>query len=195
MYTIEKETIYEQIIKKSVFITQLFPVESIDEINEILRVVRKTHYEATHNCYAYIIGDNGEYFKASDDGEPSQTAGVVIYEVLKKNNLTNVLCIVTRYYGGIKLGAGGLIRAYGSSATGVLKEAIITEIIPEVNILIVTDYQHVDMVINAMNQYTIIDKIFLEKINLKYTIPEADFQEIESHLINITKNNIKIEVL
>ena len=110
------------VIDKSKFITTLYPVETVEEINLILSTVRKKYYDATHNCYAYII-DNGNIQKCSDDGEPSKTAGFPMLDALKKNNLTNVLAITTRYFGGIKLGAGGLIRAYSSSVSEALKGA------------------------------------------------------------------------
>lgn len=110
------------IIDKSKFITTLYPVETVEEINLILATVRKKYYDATHNCYAYII-DSGNIQKCSDDGEPSKTAGFPMLDALKKNNLTNILAITTRYFGGIKLGAGGLIRAYSSSVSEALKTA------------------------------------------------------------------------
>ncbi len=110
------------VIDKSKFITALYPVETVEEINQILATVRKKYYDATHNCYAYII-DNGNIQKCSDDGEPSKTAGFPMLDALKKNNVTNILAITTRYFGGIKLGAGGLIRAYSSSVSEALKTA------------------------------------------------------------------------
>ena len=109
------------IIDKSRFITTLYPVETVEEINEILQATRKKYYDATHNCYAYVI-DNGNIQKCSDDGEPSKTAGFPMLDVLKKNEITNILAITTRYFGGIKLGAGGLIRAYSSSVSLALKD-------------------------------------------------------------------------
>ena len=110
-------------IKKSNFITHLFSVSSVDEVNIYLEEIRKEHYKANHNCYAYIIGTNMEIKKASDDGEPSMTAGRPILNAMEKNGLTNALTVVTRYFGGIKLGASGLIRAYSSSAGEVIKSA------------------------------------------------------------------------
>ena len=110
------------VIDKSKFITALYPVETVEEINLILATIRKKYYDATHNCYAYII-DNGNIQKCSDDGEPSKTAGFPMLDALKKNNVTNILAITTRYFGGIKLGAGGLIRAYSSSVSEALKTA------------------------------------------------------------------------
>ena len=111
------------IIDKSKFITSLFPVETVEEANIILATTRKKYYDATHNCYAYIL-DNGMVQKCSDDGEPSKTAGFPMLDVLKKNDVTNVLAITTRYFGGIKLGAGGLIRAYSTSVSTALKDAV-----------------------------------------------------------------------
>ena len=87
MYTIDKIYIEEQIINKSRFICTLFPIKDSEEANNILKEIRKKYYDATHNCYAYVYGENAQYAKNSDDGEPSQTAGIVIYDVLKKNNI------------------------------------------------------------------------------------------------------------
>ena len=109
------------IIQKSEFICRIYRVNSIQEVNEKLNYIRKKHYDATHNCYAYILGENQDIQKASDDGEPSKTAGAPMIDVLKKKGLTNILAIVTRYFGGILLGAGGLVRAYSSSVSECLK--------------------------------------------------------------------------
>lgn len=108
------------IINKSKFIAQAFRVDSIEEVEEILAKTRKKYYDATHNCYAYRIGDNIQ--KMSDDGEPVKTAGAPMLDVLLKQDITNILIIVTRYFGGILLGAGGLVRAYSSATSEVLKD-------------------------------------------------------------------------
>ena len=115
---IEKEIV----IDKSRFICQLHPVSSIEEIEDILTKIRKEHREANHNCYAYTF-DHMRLMKASDDGEPQKTAGVPMLEVLKHHELTDVLAVVTRYFGGIKLGAGGLVRAYTNAVTNALLDA------------------------------------------------------------------------
>ena len=120
MKIVENEVINEIIIEKSRFITYLKRVDSIDEANEYLNSIKKKHYDATHHCLALIIDDMA---RSTDNGEPSGTAGVPILEVLKKNNITNTICVVVRYFGGIKLGAGGLVRAYSSSASEALKKA------------------------------------------------------------------------
>ena len=108
------------IINISKFIAQAFRVDSIEEIEDILARTRKKYYDATHNCYAYRLGDNIQ--KMSDDGEPAKTAGAPMLDVLLKQDVTNILVIVTRYFGGTLLGAGGLVRAYSSSTSEVLKD-------------------------------------------------------------------------
>lgn len=109
--------------KKSKFISYAKPVYSEEEALQFLSLIRKKHYDATHNCYAYILGESMNIQRSSDDGEPSGTAGVPILEVLKKEEVTNSIVIVTRYFGGIMLGAGGLIRAYTEGAVRGIKTA------------------------------------------------------------------------
>ena len=108
--------------KKSEFIGYLAPVETEEQAVEFINEIRSMHRKATHNCYAYILRDNSAA-RHSDDGEPSGTAGVPIYEVLRKEGLTDVACVVTRYFGGILLGAGGLVRAYTRGAKDAVDTA------------------------------------------------------------------------
>ena len=173
------------IINKSKFIALTYHIDSLNEINNKLEEVKKKYKDATHYCYAYIL-DNFE--KANDNGEPSGTAGLPILNVLKKENLNHVLCIVVRYFGGIKLGAGGLIRAY-SNAT---KEAIIAKkynkgYIIKVNI----DYNNIKQIEYQLNNSIIIEKNFnenpyyivkiteveLNKLNIKYDIIKKVYVE------------------
>src|SRR5690606_1047038 len=120
-YTVKPEGYDEIIIQKSRFIGYVRRVETEDEAKEFIQEIKKKHYDATHNCSAYMIGEHDEIQKANDDGEPSGTAGVPILEVLKKQNLKDTAVVVTRYFGGIKLGAGGLIRAYGNTTSQAIK--------------------------------------------------------------------------
>ena len=113
--------------RKSRFIARCWPVETEAEAAELLTGLRKRYYDASHHCYAYRIGSRGEAAKSSDDGEPSGTAGRPILEVLTRQDVTNVLLVVTRYFGGILLGAGGLARAYTKAATLALSAAGIAE--------------------------------------------------------------------
>jgi|SRR5690554_6897981 len=122
MKQIQERVVSELEIKKSKFITNLIPVKSVTEAENELKLLKKEHYTATHNCYAYVINEQLNQ-KMSDDGEPSRTAGFPILDTLLNNDLDNVLCVVTRYYGGIKLGKGGLIRAYKAAALEAIKKA------------------------------------------------------------------------
>lgn len=123
MYIITKDVENEIVIKKSRFITKLYYLENVNDVNDIINNLKKEYKKATHICYSYIIGPN---VKAVDDGEPSGTAGKPILNVLQKKDMTNILCIVIRYFGGVKLGAGGLVRAYTNSVSEAFK---LTEII------------------------------------------------------------------
>lgn len=194
MYTIEEVYTFEQIIKRSKFIGHLAPVTTVEEANAFLKTIRKTYYDATHNCYSYIIGKNGEYYKNSDDGEPSQTAGVVIYDALNKNNLTNVICIITRYFGGIKLGAGGLVRAYGSTTSETIKNANLIEIINYQAINITFEYSYANEIFALLDKYESINKTFTDKITCQYLIPESEIDDIANYLINLTKNTIIMHI-
>ncbi|MCK6206038.1 YigZ family protein [Bacillus infantis] len=118
---------HEIIIQKSRFIAQIARAETEEEAQQFIQMIKKKHSTATHNCSAYLIGENNQIQKANDDGEPSGTAGVPILEVLKKKDLKDTVAVITRYFGGIKLGAGGLIRAYGKSASEGIASAGIVE--------------------------------------------------------------------
>ena len=126
MNTIKIESTAEIVVKKSKFIANTFQVNSKEEAEEKINEIRKKYYDAKHNCYAYIV-ENIE--KSSDDGEPSKTAGTPILDILKKRNLQNVLVVVTRYFGGILLGTGGLVRAYSQAAQDALETSeIVTKV-------------------------------------------------------------------
>jgi uncharacterized YigZ family protein len=131
-YTVKGHGEQEIIIQKSRFIAYVNRVTTEEEAQHFIQTIKKKHWDANHNCSAYCIGENNNIQKANDDGEPSGTAGVPILEVIKKRNLKDTVIVVTRYFGGIKLGAGGLIRAYGKSAsegvnnTGIVERTLMT---------------------------------------------------------------------
>lgn len=122
LYCIAQPAEIQLILKKSRFIGQAYPVDTPEQAARVLESVRKQYWDASHNCYAYIVGEAAGQQKFSDDGEPQGTAGMPMLEVLKAQALTNVLVVITRYFGGIQLGAGGLVRAY-SRATAMAVEA------------------------------------------------------------------------
>ena len=192
MHTIKKAVIFEQTINKSRFIGQLFPVASIREAKDKLEQVRKQYADATHNCYGYLIGENGSEGKQSDDGEPSRTAGGVIFGILKKQGLTNVLAVVTRYFGGIKLGAGGLVRAYGSSVSQAIELAECQEIRSMTALELEFGYPHLNFVQKVLENHQEMAHDFGETVKMTYLIPEDERPKIIQALVNATRNEIKI---
>ena len=150
MKTIKENVCVKYEINKSVFIASLFRVDSTQKANEILADIRKKYHDATHNTYAYIIDGHS---KSSDDKEPSGTAGVPILEVLTKSELNNVLCVVTRYFGGIKLGSGGLIRAYTKATSNAISEAVKINLIDGFRIEIKTSYDNQKNIENILDSY------------------------------------------
>ncbi len=127
LYTIVRDFQQEIVIEKSRFICTLKKVATEEEAQDFIKETKKKYWDATHNCSAYIVGESGWAQRSNDDGEPSGTAGLPMLEVLRKNNLHNVAAVVTRYFGGIKLGAGGLVRAYTNSVAAAIEEAGIAE--------------------------------------------------------------------
>ena len=173
------------IIKNSRFICYVYKVETIEEIEKILNDIKFKYYDATHCCYAYILDD---IKKESDDGEPSGTAGIPMLQVLEKNNLNHVLCIVVRYFGKIKLGAGGLVRAYTKSVTETIKDNIVT-LIPGVKIKLVFGYDKLKNVDYLLRDTVIINKEFNEDITYEVNADLALLEELKSI------SNIEINIL
>jgi len=194
MYTIQNDVITEQIINKSKFITYLFYASDEDAVSTKLKDIRTKHNDATHNCFGYILGKTGEIGKFSDDGEPSGTAGIVIFDILKKNNLTNILAIVTRYFGGVKLGAGGLVRAYSSSVSKALELSKRVEVIEYSNLRITCDYNLLNVVEKYLEGYEILNKEFSETINIIVKIPSNEIPSLQAKLIDTSKNQILIKI-
>lgn len=137
--------------KGSKFIACTYPFESESELKSILAISKKTHFKAGHHCYAYRIGTEGKQFRANDDGEPSGTAGRPILGQIDRYELTNILIIVVRYYGGTKLGTSGLIRAYKEATKAALGQAIIVEKIRQLMFEIEFDYTDTNLVMQLIN--------------------------------------------
>ena len=174
-------------LKKSEFITYLFRVDSQDEVKDIIKDLRKEHYKATHVCTAYRVN---AYEQVSDDGEPSGTAGQPMLEVLRSMEVENILACVVRYYGGIQLGAGGLIRAYRSSVVEAINQADLTEVIEITEILCSINYSHLDAKLLAIEKIAeIVDKEFETEVILKLHTNT----DITDKLNEITNGQIKIQ--
>lgn len=195
MNTIVKYTRTTYEINKSTFITSLKPVQNVNEAKAFFEEVKKEFSNATHNITVYTIGKTAEAGHYSDDGEPSGTAGLPVLEVFRKNDITNFACVVTRYFGGIKLGAGGLVRAYSTSASLALKENIIVPIIEFTIVQLSFDYSFLDIIENKLKQYEIINRNFSNNVTIDIKIPNNLLQEVITLLINLTNNLIQIKVL
>lgn len=174
------------IINKSKFITKLYFINSLNEIDNILNEVSKEYKDATHVCFAYIL--NGKE-KCSDNGEPSGTAGMPILNVLKKNNLNNILAIVIRYFGGIKLGAGGLVRAYSNSITNALNLTEIISLTFGYLVELEFAYDQIKLVDYILNDKKIISKEYNSNIIYKFYLDENELNfipELEKVAIHLS---------
>lgn len=191
MYTIKNNSINEIIIKNSKFITLLYKVYSLEDIKNTLVNVKTLYPNATHYCYAYILNNEK---KSSDDGEPSGTAGTPILNILESNNLNYVLSIVVRYFGGIKLGSSGLIRAYSRSIKEALKENTLTQLTEGINVNITFSWSNIKQIDYLLKDQLINKKEYLDNITYNISIPINILDTLKNYLISyeIIKN-INIE--
>ena len=190
-----KENSYDEFVeKKSTFITHLVRVTSEEEAREFIQKMKKKHYDATHVCSCYVVGDNNEITRANDDGEPSGTAGAPMLDVLVKNEIKNVCATVIRYFGGTKLGTGGLVRAYGGGVINALKNATLVKRKDALEIRLELDYS-----LNGKIEYEIEKTNFIVN-NLEYTdkiiytiyVMEEDYGSFQSWIANLTNGQFKI---
>lgn len=189
MLSINKVISDEYYINKSRFITKLFRIDNPDEINNIINSVKKEYRDATHYCYAYII-DQVKHF--DDDGEPSGTAGMPILNVLENNNLNHVLCIVIRYFGGIKLGAGGLVRAYTKSATNVMDNNSFIELDKGQLLAIYFNYNDTKQIDHFLNGTKVVSKEFTDVVIYHIQIPD---NQIDKYISFFKDHKIKYKQL
>lgn len=177
--SIHKEGRDEIIINKSKFIGSSCPVESEEEALKFIEKIKKEFKEATHNVYAYAIGENSNIQRYSDDGEPSGTAGIPLLNVIKQEDLKNIIVVVTRYFGGVLLGTGGLARAYTKAAKIAVDSGIIVDKILFYDISFKIEYSLLGKMENELlkNNFTIIDKVYEEQVKI-YII--AEFEKLEN---------------
>ena len=197
----EYKTVFESgestiIIEKSKFIGYSRHVETEEDALTFINEIKKKNKDATHNVSAYILGEKKNAQKYSDDGEPSGTAGIPILELMKKEELTNSAIVVTRYFGGIKLGAGGLVRAYSKSAKSTLENSLISQKKIFIPIEILFDYSYLGKIQNDISTRNILaSKPDFEDV-VKYTI-YVDKEEIDSsinHINDLTSGNVIIDI-
>ena len=172
MYTISHNIKKEFVIKNSRFITVLIKINDQEEIKKHLEHIKKEYPRATHYCYAYKLGNTIK--KASDDKEPSGTAGIPMLNVLEKEDITNILAVTIRYFGGKKLGAGGLIRAYSKSVKETLKEGKKKLLIPGIKCNITFPYSKEKEILKKIPPENIRKKKYLEKVTYQILLPETE---------------------
>ncbi len=195
--TIEHDCCEEIVEKKSRFIANLIYVESEEQAQDKIKEIKKKYYDARHNCYAYRIieGDN-ILQRSSDDGEPSGTAGAPMLNILEKNDIANVLVVVTRYFGGILLGTGGLVKAYSEATLKSIdnNELIEKELGYEIQISSsYTDMQKIEYFLKT-NNITILKKEFLDKVNILVELSIEDYKKITQEFPKNVIRNLKINI-
>ncbi|MEQ7214567.1 YigZ family protein [Enterococcus asini] len=190
--TIKTDGLAETEIKKSRFLCHLKRVTSEEEAKAFIQGIKKEHWKANHNCSAYLIGEHSEIQRSSDDGEPSGTAGVPMLEVLKKNDLINVCVVVTRYFGGIKLGAGGLIRAYSHAVSHGLQTVGLVMGKLQQEISLDLDYSLLGKLQNSLPEITIKETIFAEKVTVICRVDEEQVENFEAEIIDLLQGQVTI---
>ncbi|WP_088006222.1 YigZ family protein [Indiicoccus explosivorum] len=193
--TIRAFSAAEVSIQKSRFIGHAARAETEEEALEFIRKIKQEHSGATHNCSAYLIGEHDQIQKANDDGEPSGTAGVPMLEVLKKQGLKDAVVVVTRYFGGIKLGGGGLIRAYGRSVTEALDAAGIVERRLHSLMKVSIDYTWLGKVENEVRQsvYPLKEILYTDSVDLYVYVPAEETDAFTAWMNELTNGQANIE--
>lgn len=194
-YTVKGYGENEIVIQKSRFIAYIDRVTTEEDAQHFIEKIKKKHWDATHNCSAYMIGEHDQIQKANDDGEPSGTAGVPMLEVLKKKNLKDTVVVVTRYFGGIKLGAGGLIRAYskatseGISATGVVERRLMRIMTTTI------DYTWLGKLENELRNskdYIVKEMEYVDNVVIHTYVEEAAKEKFQEWIVELTNGQAEI---
>ena len=180
--------------KKSEFIGYLCPVQTEEQAVAFIEEIRAMHRKATHNCYAYILRENNAA-RHSDDGEPGGTAGVPIYEVLRKEGLTDVCCVVTRYFGGVLLGAGGLVRAYTKGAKDAVDAAQIKCMAEAVKLAVTVDYGLYGRLAQVFADFDarVEDERFADNVRIVLHIRAENSQELTDKLVDVCNGAVSVE--
>ena len=187
----------ETIIQKSRFLTYVNRAETEEEAQDFINSIKVKHKDATHNCSAYIIGEHDNIQKANDDGEPSGTAGVPMLEVLKKQGIKDTVVVVTRYFGGIKLGGGGLIRAYGKATTEGVTAAKVVERKLHHLMKVSIDYNWLGKVENEVrnSEYPLKDINYAESVEVHVYVKAEDESNFSDWMTEMTNGQCKIEIV
>ncbi|GAB2757887.1 YigZ family protein [Salinifilum aidingensis] len=196
MRTLRQTGEHETEIKKSRFLCSLTPVTSEQEAREVIAQRKRAHHEARHNCSAFVLGDRGEVQKSSDDGEPAGTAGVPMLEVLRRNEITNAVAVVTRYFGGVLLGAGGLIRAYGGAVSEALEVVGTVQRRPVRVVFVTADYATAGKLDNELHSagHHVAGVEYGDRARFHVHVPEESVDELRSWLGEVTAGAAEVEL-
>ncbi|MCK5388394.1 MAG: YigZ family protein [Candidatus Izimaplasma sp.] len=196
MKSVKAEIVCELVINKSTFINYLIPVSNLEDVHKNLNLLKEKYSDASHHCFAYILGHNQDLQKYSDDGEPSKTAGYPMMEVLKKHDLTNVLTVTIRYFGGIKLGAGGLVRAYTKSCATSMIEATFTKKVNYSQVIIEIPFKQIGNVEKYLrDNYKLLNTSYGEFVSYIVNIKTSELLHFKSVITNSTKGDSHCEIL
>lgn len=192
--TVKKTGTGEYVEKKSRFLGFVYPVESEEEITQILENMRKKYWDARHVCYAYVLGEKGDKQRFSDDGEPSGTAGKPMLEILTGESLTNILVIVVRYFGGVLLGTGGLVRAYSSATKEALSDAEIVTMKKAREMILSLDYNAFGKVQYFLKQEGLEESgiSYEGDVKIKVPVPLDKYEQVKNRIADITGGMAKI---
>lgn len=192
--TVRKEACAEQVIEKSRFIAHIKPVESREEAEAFIASIRSEHKAATHNVPAMVVGDQAQIQWASDDGEPQGTSGAPIVQMLTKEGITNTAVVVTRYFGGIKLGTGGLVRAYTSSTKLGLEAAGICQVKEMTVLQFEIDYSFLSKIQNLEKEggFSIKDIVYEAMVSMEIVTEMEKGDEIKAMFANLTAGSAKL---
>ena len=181
-------------INKSRFIGYSLPINTEEEALEFIELIKNRHRDATHNVYAYVVGENSNIQRFNDDGEPSGTAGIPVLEVIKKEDLRNIVIVVTRYFGGTKLGGGGLIRAYTKAAKIGLDAGNIIDMTIHTNLVMKVDYTLYGRVENYLmsNDYIVDELDFKQDVSINIAVANKDLESFKTDMTNLTNGEIEI---
>ena len=194
--TLHKFGVDEYIVEKSTFIGYAKPIKTEEEAIEFINEIKKKHKDATHNVWAYTIGENMNIQRYSDDGEPQGTAGIPTLEVIKKEALRDVVVVVTRYFGGIKLGAGGLVRAYTKGAKVGIEAGIVIEKVKYSEVKIKIEYTQLGRIQNEIMNlgFKVKDTIYSEGVELIVYVRNEEAQSLMDRIIDITSGTADVSL-
>lgn len=194
--TLHKFGVDEYIVEKSTFIGYAKPIKTEEEAIEFVNEIKKKHKDATHNVWAYTVGENMNIQRYSDDGEPQGTAGIPTLEVIKKEDLRDVVVVVTRYFGGIKLGAGGLVRAYTKGAKVGIEAGIVIEKVKYTEVKIKIEYTQLGRIQNEIMNlgFKVKDTIYSEDVEIIVYSKTEDVQSLTDRMIDITSGTADVSI-